>query len=179
MVLGDEVEKMLVDRLKTCAEWGFPMDSLDLRMIVQEYLNKRGISLPAFKDNMLSADWARSFMERHQNELTVRICQNIKRSRAKVSPEILEQYFENLADTLEGVPPSNIMNYDETNLSNDPGRKRVIMKRGTKYPERIMDSPKSSVSLMYAGCADGTVLPPYVVYKALHMYDSWTMGGRT
>jgi len=28
VVLGDEVVKMLVDRLKTCAEWGFPMDCL-------------------------------------------------------------------------------------------------------------------------------------------------------
>ena len=33
------------------------------------------------------------------------------------------------------------------------------------------------LSLMYAGCADGSVLPPYVVYKALNMYNLWTIGG--
>ena len=30
---------------------------------------------------------------------------------------------------------------------------------------------------MYAGFADGTLLAPYVVYKAKNMYDSWTTGG--
>ena len=68
------------------------------------------------------------------------------------------------------------MNYDETNISNDPGRKKVIFKRGTKYPERIINSSKTSTSVMYAGCADGTILPPYVVYKATHMYNTWTTG---
>jgi len=40
-----------------------------------------------------------------------------------------------------------------------------------------MVSSKLSVPLMYAGCADGTVLLTYVVYTALHMYDSWRMSG--
>lgn len=40
-----------------------------------------------------------------------------------------------------------------------------------------MDSSKSATSLMYAGCADGHLLPPYVVYKATIMYDTWTLGG--
>ena len=33
------------------------------------------------------------------------------------------------------------------------------MKRGTKYPERVMAHGKSAISLMYAGCADGILLP--------------------
>lgn len=90
---------------------------------------------------------------------------------------MLNEYFDNLRTTLDGIPPSNIMNYDETNLADDPGRPKVITKRGCKYPERVMNSSKSSVSLMYAACADGTILPPYVVYKSLHLYDTWTVGG--
>jgi hypothetical protein len=30
---------------------------------------------------------------------------------------------------LEGVPPENIWNYDETNLMDDPGAKKAIFKR--------------------------------------------------
>ena len=30
---------------------------------------------------------------------------------------------------------------------------------------------------MFAAAADGTILPPYVVYKAMHLYQSWTEGG--
>ena len=52
----------------------------------------------------------------------------------------------------------------------------VIVKRTTKYPERIMNSSKSSISLMICGSASGTMLPPYVVYKAENLYNTWTLG---
>ena len=40
-----------------------------------------------------------------------------------------------------------------------------------------MNVSKSVTSLMFAASADGTILPPYVVYKATNMYDTWTLGG--
>lgn len=67
--------------------------------------------------------------------------------------------------------------YDETNLSDDPGRKKVITRRGCNYPERAMNSTKTAVSVMFSAAVDGTILPPYVVYKAVHLYGSWTTGG--
>jgi hypothetical protein len=59
----------------------------------------------------------------------------------------------------------------------DPGKAKIITRRGCKHPERILDSSKSSVSVMFAGTASGYLLPPYVVYKAEKLYDSWTVGG--
>ncbi|KAK3764882.1 hypothetical protein RRG08_025404 [Elysia crispata] len=53
-------------------------------------------------------------------------------------------------ESIDGVPPQNIVNYNETNLTDDPGRKRLIFKRGIRYPERIMHSTKTSASLMLA-----------------------------
>ena len=69
------------------------------------------------------------------------------------------------------------MNYDETNLQDDPGKKKVISKRGINYPERAMDFSKSAISVMFGGCADETLLHPYVCYKAADLYESWTVGG--
>ena len=40
-----------------------------------------------------------------------------------------------------------------------------------------MSHSKSAISIMYAGTADGNLLPPYVCYKAAQMYESWTTGG--
>ncbi|CAG4952260.1 unnamed protein product [Parnassius apollo] len=37
----------------------------------------------------------------------------------------MEVYFDNLKETLNGVPPSNILNYDETNLADNPGTARA------------------------------------------------------
>ncbi|KAK3794232.1 hypothetical protein RRG08_039013 [Elysia crispata] len=53
----------------------------------------------------------------------------------------------------------------------------MIFKRGVRYPERIINSTKSSTSLMFAGTASGTVLPLYVVYKAENLWSTWTEGG--
>lgn len=68
------------------------------------------------------------------------------------------------------------VNYDETNLTDDPGRKHPIFRRGIKYPDRVMNSTKTSTSLMFAASAAGELLPVYVVYKA-DMWDTWTKGG--
>ena len=69
------------------------------------------------------------------------------------------------------------MNYDETNLSDDAGKKKCLFRRGVKYPERIMKSRKSSTSVMFSATANGELLPTYVVYKALHLMNMWTEGG--
>lgn len=176
-VLSEAEENEIMLRLVQCAEWGYPVESYDLRIIVKSYLDHSGRNESRFKDNMPGREWAYSYLKRHEAKISERMCQNIKRSRAKVSPQVIEQYFEHIAKELEGVPPTNIINYDETNLSDDPGKKKVIAKRGCKYPERVMNHSKSCTSLMFAGTADGTVLPWYVVYKATNLYNTWTQNG--
>lgn len=64
-------------------------------------------------------------MKRHKDELSHRMCQNITPKRAGVSRDQVKKYFTNLKTSLKDVPPSNIVNYDETNLTDDPGRKGV------------------------------------------------------
>lgn len=175
--LSLEEEQMFVDRLKICGEWGYPIDTTTLRFLVKDFLDRRGKEVKRFKDNLPGRDFVESFLKRHKDQLAVRMCQNIKRSRAGVTPETINNYFDELTNELKDVPLSNIVNYDETNLSDDPGKRKVIIRRGTKYPERIINSSKASTSVMFAAAADGTILPPYVVYKAMHLYQSWTEGG--
>ena len=99
---------------------------------------------------------------------------NIKRSRAAVDENVLQQYHDNLSMELDGVPPSNIWNYDDTCLVNNPSAKTCIMKRGTRYPEQVVNYTKNSVSIMFCGNAEGEVFPPYCVYKSSSIImDSW------
>ncbi|KAG5863111.1 hypothetical protein JTB14_014931 [Gonioctena quinquepunctata] len=77
---------------------------------------------------------------------------------------------------MEGVLPHSVINYDETNITDDPGRKKVVV-RGCRHPERINDSSKSSTYVMFAAAGDGTLLPPYVTYKAENLYNAWTEHG--
>ena len=75
------------------------------------------------------------------------------------------------------MPADNIINYDETNLSDDPGTKKCIFKRGVKYPERVINFSKGNISLLFSGSASGELLPTYVCYKSQHLWDTWCTGG--
>lgn len=175
--LSEDEEAVLVDRLKTCSDWGYPLDSLTLRLLVKDFLERQGRRVPKFKDNTPGRDWVYSFLRRHKESLSSRMCQNIKRSRAAVSPDIINAYFDELELQLKDVSASHIINYDETNLCDDPGKKKLIFRRGCKYPERILNSSKASTSVMFAATGEGKILPPYVVYKAQHLYESWRERG--
>lgn len=129
-----------------------------------------------FKDNIPGPDWVASFIKRHEI-LSDRICQNIKRSRAGVKPEDINAYFDRLHISLDGVSPSNILNFDETNLADQPGVKKCLFRRGVKYPERIINHSKGNITVMFAGTAEGEILPPYIVYKSQHLWASWCEGG--
>ena len=85
---------------------------------------------------------------------------NIQRKRAQISKEQLQVYFHNVEQELKDVPATNIWNYNETNLRDDPGAQKYVMKRGTKYPEKVMDSSKVVSSVMFTSNAEGDVLPP-------------------
>ena len=89
----------------------------------------------------------------------------------------LFQYFTRLNESSEGIPPTHILNYDGTNLSDDPSLEKLIFKRGVKYRERIMNYSKGATLIMFAGTAAGMLLEPYVVYKAGSMWNYWTRGG--
>ena len=75
---------------------------------------------------MPDRNWVDSFLKLSKHFLAHRMCQNIKRSRATISLELVNYFFGNLRDTLKDAPPGNIMNYIETNLCDDPGRKKSL-----------------------------------------------------
>ncbi|KAB0804870.1 hypothetical protein PPYR_01840 [Photinus pyralis] len=174
--LSSEEEKMIADGIIKFCEWGFPMTRGDIRLLVKGYLYGQGKKIKIFKDNFPGPEWFYKFLQR-QNILTERFAQNIKRYRANISKEIITEYFQNLEESLDGVEPTHIVNYDETNLTHDPGRQKVLCRRGSKRVERIMDVSKSSTSVMMAITAAGHLQPPYVVYKAVHLYPTWIEDG--
>ncbi|KAE8743717.1 hypothetical protein FOCC_FOCC009668 [Frankliniella occidentalis] len=174
--LRSEEEAVLVDSLLICSEWGFPLTCLDIQNCVQQYLNETKKVDSRFKENRPSRDWVNEFLKRHP-VLTKRLATNIKRCRAAVSAETVNQYFDNVEKELANVPAGAIVNYDESNLKDDPSAKIVIARRGSRHVETIMDSSKQSTSIMAAVSDNGYVLPFYVVYKAKYVYPTWIENG--
>ncbi|GFN93505.1 hypothetical protein PoB_002001100 [Plakobranchus ocellatus] len=146
-----------------------PFEKKDVKLIVYQHLKNSDQTVSVYKDNTPSEDWISHFIKRHE-VLSNRMCQNIKGTRAGINPEEVKKYFENLKTSLEGVPIGKILNYDETNLANDPGMKKFIFRRGMKYPERVINFSK--ISVMLSGIAEREMLPPYLVYKATNLWES-------
>lgn len=156
-------------------EWGFPLTPKDLGMLIKEFLDAKGLKT-RLKDNKPGKDWVAKFMQRHP-QLSLRKANLLKRSRAAVGPQEVRDFFHKFCKVAEGVPPQNIFNYDETNFTEDPGAKKALFARGTKYAEKVCDSSKSAISVLFCGSATGVLLPPYVVYKATNCYPAWTNNG--
>ncbi|XP_076037195.1 uncharacterized protein LOC143022735 [Oratosquilla oratoria] len=170
-------EFAIAQNLAALGDFGMAFDHEQPRDFIKMYLDDYGRCISVFKDNRPGPDWVYGFLGRHKHFLSTRMCQNISRKRAAVSETMVSDYFKNLQESLEGVPPANIINYDETNLTDDPKGKLQIFRRGTKHAERIINTTKSSISLMFAVTASGRSLIPYVVYNAEHIQKSWMEGG--
>ena len=178
VAISAEEEKLLVERILLASEWGFPMSTKDLKSLVKNYLDSLGVVNSRFKENYPGKDWIKAFLNRHSDLLSVRTANLLKRSRGAVSREQIDEFFQHFSVATEGIPPENMFNYDETNLRDDPGVKKAIFKKGVKYAEYVRDhSLKSCISVMFCGSAAGVLLPPYVVYKAQNVYQSWCAGG--
>jgi hypothetical protein len=72
-------------------------------------------------DNLPGQDFVRGFLKRHP-QLTVRTANLIKRGRAAVSHEDVNNFFDRFEEAVAGIPPQNMFNYDETNLRDKPGQ---------------------------------------------------------
>lgn len=175
--LPSSMENDLVTALVKCSDWGYPLSTFDIRCFVKFHLDREGKVIKKFKDNLPGRDWALSFLKRNKKLLSQRMCQNIKGSRASVSPDIINDYFDNVTVTLKDIPSHLIINYDESCLADDPGRRKLIFRRGCKYPERVLNESKTGVTVLFAATASGILLPPYTIYKAVHIYDLWIQGG--
>jgi hypothetical protein len=100
-VLSADEEKAIVDHINVVASWGFPFDFVDIRELVKTYIEKQGRVVKKFVSNLPSNEFARSFLSRHKQDLTVRKGQNIQRSRASVRAAEVEEFISNLKTTLD------------------------------------------------------------------------------
>ena len=148
------------------------VNTYDIKCLLKWYIDRTGTVHKAFKNNMPGMDWVCDFIKR--NHLTQRISDNVKAARAEVNIDIINNYFNELGLSLDGIPAthnsSQQFNYDETNITNDPGAKHVVVRRGRKRVERKTKHSESSISVMFAGSAAGEFLPPMVVHKLENVY---------
>jgi hypothetical protein len=152
-------ESVIVERLLVMGRWGFPLNHHDLAHLIKSYLDRLGKST-RFVDNMPGPDFTKGFLKRHP-QLTVRVANLIKRSRAALSHEDVNSFFDRFENSIGNIPPQNLWNYDETNMRDNPGAQKAIFQKGVKYAEQVRDHSKSSISLTYCYNGVGDSIPPF------------------
>ena len=103
-----------------------------------------------FSNNTPGQDWCKFFL-RETNHVKERIGQNTKRKRAEKDCAVIDEYFDNLLTEIEGLAATRIINLDKTNLQDDPGKQKLVFKRGWKYPE-MLNSSKAAISIVFWHC---------------------------
>ena len=161
--------------LDTIAEWGFLLGFDEVHMMTKKMLD--GLSIVSkWKDNYPGRDWVYGYKKR--DHLSSRMAGNIKQARAVENETMVKAFFKEFKEfcRVNDIPPENIMNYEETNRTDDPGKKSVLVRRGRQRVENVTDSTKTTISIMWCGSASGEVLPCCIVYKAENTYKGWTTG---
>ncbi|KAK9719799.1 hypothetical protein QE152_g22434 [Popillia japonica] len=125
------------------------MTQQDMRQVLAMFVTKQGRDVPEWKNNEPGLDFIKAAVGRRK----------------------LEDFFNNIKDTLGNALQEHVCNYD---ITDDPGAKIVLVSRGTKRVERVQEHSRTSVSVMVCGTAKDVLLPPMVVYKAQHLYEYWS-----
>jgi hypothetical protein len=86
-------------------------------------------------------DWYYGFLKRWSNDLKLMHSSSLENNRAKgVTQEIIDGWFSILHKVLTKLDlfdkPQNIFNTDESGFCDEPGRRVVVVKRGTKYAQQ-------------------------------------------
>ena len=161
-----EEEQTLVEHIEIMAQLGYGVTNKRLQHLGGDL----AFDLGRKKQNTpMSNNWLYGFLARWKTKLASLNPRKLETNRARSStPESVDSYFENLAQTLTKYnltnKPQFIYNLDETGIQPDHRPPNVIAPIGSK-PQAVT-SPRSTTTTLI-GCANalGNALPPYFVFK--------------
>ena len=173
--LGTAEEKAVVKRIEEMDRRGFPLRVDMVRHMGVRILQQRE-KLANAHDVILGKHWITRFLDRHPH-LASKFSTQVKKQRIVSSnPKILRGAFEILGPLIRqfNILPQNVYNMDEKGLQmGKSARVKVICVRGRRSPPLQTDGDRELVTAIETIAADGTVLPPMLIYKGKAQYTQW------
>ena len=172
-------EEAVVQFTIDTAQRGFPLSHRRLKEHVDAICHaKLGDEFPA---TGVGKEWTSRFVERHSDRLHPYWSRPLDNSRARaVNPNSTTAYFDLLEKVLKGsdgedpISPDCIYGMDETGLQQGVGvSERVIGPSGQKRQHQQRSGDRENITVLVTICADGTSLPPAVIYKGQAFHSSW------
>ena len=124
-----------------------------------------------FKDNRPSYIWYYNFMARNAHLVEKRKESSLENSRAKVSSNQLDEWFDKYYKFVSGLhlldQPSRIYNADESGFSMGSKPSSVIGPTKVncpRNPPHLCGQTKKRLTGMFCANAEGSVIPPFLIY---------------
>jgi hypothetical protein len=159
-----------------------PTQEKELVRYIDE-LTKRGLppthhNVRVFASNICGKfpgkNWTSAFVKRHESQITSQYLVGFDRARKKADNYwLISQYFDLVRNKLDQYTyePGNVYNMDEKGFLIGMLQKtqRVFTKRWKetgKLQGAIQDGNRTWITLIACICADGTPVPPSLIYPA-------------
>jgi hypothetical protein len=177
--LSKEETDAVVDYAINCANRGFPLSHKRIREHVNEIARARwGAKFP---EEGVGKQWTTRFISDNSDRLRAYWSSPLDRSRARaVNPVTKESYFKLLAEVIEGgggddrIPDDCIYGADESGFQKGIGQKeRVFGPTGKKTQHQQRSGDRENITVIATICADGTALPPGVIFKGEGFQVRW------
>ncbi len=177
--LENAEEEAVVEFAVHTALRGFPLNHRRLKEHVDQICRARlGDQFP---DDGVGKEWTNRFVERHSEVLKPYWSHSLDNSRARaVNPNNKEAYFALLEKTIRGndgeepIPAELIYGMDETGIQQGVGvKERVLGPAGQKVQYQQRSGDRENITVIATICADGTSLPPAVVFKGDAYQVNW------
>jgi len=163
-------EGVLVKWITQLTQQGYAPRHNTVRETAQYIRNRRNptIGLVGTKVETLGVQWIGRFLGRHP-ELSSVMSLNIEGVRIKgTSPERLKKWFMDLGAALTEykISPENLYNMDESGFAiGDIEASKVIINANIRQKFQAKWSRQEWVTSIECICADGTFVPPLVIFK--------------
>lgn len=151
---------------------GFPLTVGSLEKHALEIAQIRNPALRKFGKN-----WAQRFLTKYSSRISTKWSVSLDSVRARsVSPAAVDHYFDLLDETLRkhDIKPHNLYGFDESGYPLGGAKKtRVVAPVGKRAAKTQRGGSKENVTVMATICADGTNVPPVVIFKGQYLLDKW------
>ena len=157
------------------ARRGFPLSPKRLREHAEHILSAR--LGKRFPEAGLGKNWATHFITKHHDRLGMYWSSAMDSSRGRaVNPMTKVEYFKLLKDVRaeHDIPDELLYGADETGVQTGIGvTERVIGPAQAKIQHQQRSGNRENITVLPTICADGTSLPPTVIYKGEAFQTKW------
>ena len=168
--LSTEEEKVVLGFVEETAVRGFPLSHRHLREHVDMIIQARVPTFPG-----VGEQWTNRFVLRHSDRIQTIWSSSLEGARARVAnPTNNREWFELLHTHLENVEPDCIWAADETGIQTGAAvHERVIGRKGKNLQHQTRQGTHENITVIVTIAADGTSIPPAIIYKGQGFLASW------